>query len=249
METPLRLWRLSAPLRTSLRTRRLCKASGSALETSGGGGRGRELQESARDDRVSKVWGSNLELPAVTKEAAQDAFEEATDLSRAITPPTAMANEARKDMVNNRFDYVEKNLNPNNQFVVMGKDGKTVAPAAVSQGSLLAASAIVLMGAIASVVYLKQEWGVTSGKDLGDKLRARGGARSEMLETTSAARLVRTLSQTAERTVTSNVDLVRRPSQHLGETFKSTFQGGVLKGGAAKSTHGTTGSSTPTSTK
>eukprot|EP00962_Isochrysis_galbana_P056853 scaffold28973_cov118-Isochrysis_galbana.AAC.7 len=41
--------------------------------------------------------------------------------------------------------------------------------------------------------------------------------------------LVRTISQTADKTVKSNVDLIRRPTQHLGSHLNDSFQGKVVK--------------------
>ena len=109
----------------------------------------------------------------------------------------------------------------------MGQDGKTVAPDAISGSAFAIAGALVMMAGITGVVYLRTQWGVTSPKDLGDKLRERGAARKEALEQGSAAKLVRTFSASAEQGVKANVDLVRAPSHQLGEHFKDTFQGGV----------------------
>jgi hypothetical protein len=80
-----------------------------------------------------QVWGSNVELPSVTRKQAEESYLNATSVSRAVTPPTGLANEARNDMVKNRIDYVSTNLRPASQYVVMGKAG-AVAPVAVSQG-------------------------------------------------------------------------------------------------------------------
>jgi hypothetical protein len=78
-------------------------------------------------------------------------------------------------------------------------------------------------------VYIKNEWKLESGKDLGDRLRERGAARRQALESSSATMLVRTISQTADKTVKSNVDLIRRPTQHLGSHLNDSFQGKVVK--------------------
>jgi len=82
------------------------------------------------------VWGSNVELPSVTKKEAEESYLNATSVSRAVTPPTGLANEARNDMTKHRIDYVSTNLRPASQYVVMGKTG-AVAPVAVSQGERL----------------------------------------------------------------------------------------------------------------
>ena len=90
----------------------------------------------------------------------------------------------------------------------MGQDGKTVAPDAISGSAFAIAGALVMMAGITGVVYLRTQWGVTSPKDLGDKLRERGAARKEALEQGSGAKLVRTFSASAEQGVKANVDLV-----------------------------------------
>ena len=72
-------------------------------------------------------------------------------------------------------------------------------------------------------VYVKTQWGVSSGKDLGDKLRERGQSRREAIEDGSVGRLTRTLSQRADATVKANVDLVRTPSQQIGKHFDKSF--------------------------
>ena len=174
-------------------------------------------------------WGSSVELPEVTKEQAEEAFKDATSVSRALTPPTAQILEARKDMLTDRFNYVEKHVtNPDAQYVVMGGKGVKVAPAAVGQGSFMIGGLVVLMGAIASVVYIRTQWDVANPKELGDRLREKGAARREALERSKSATLVRSISQNAETTVKSNVELVRRPSQQLGEHFNESFKG-VIK--------------------
>ena len=173
--------------------------------------------------QLVKNWGSSVELPAVTKEQAQEAFLDATSVMRAITPPVAVAVEARDDMLKDRFNYVAKNLNPDAQYVVMGGKGK-VAPAAIGQGSFLLGGLCVLLGSIATVVYVRTQWGVQTPKEFGDRMREKGAARREVLERSKSASLVRTVSSQAETCVKSNVELVRRPSQqlgtHLGESFK-----------------------------
>jgi len=178
---------------------------------------------------VIKTWGNNVELPAVTKEQAQEAYLEATDVTRALTPPTAVAVEARDDMLHNRFNYVSTNLNPDAQYVVMGGKG-AVAPAAVGQGSFILAGVVVLMGAIASVVYIKTQWGVSSAKELGDRLREKGAAKKASLERSTTANLVRSVSSRAESTVKDNVELVRTPSQQMGAHFTKSFKGVVKEG-------------------
>lgn len=81
-----------------------------------------------RDGVVVKNYGSGLVLPEVTKEQVENSFLEATDVKRALTPPMSVAVEARDDMLKDRFNYVSTNLNPAATYVVMGQDGKTVAP-------------------------------------------------------------------------------------------------------------------------
>jgi hypothetical protein len=171
-----------------------------------------------------KNWGTSVELPAVTKEEAQEAYLEATSPTRALTPPVATAVAARDDMLKDRFNYVSKNLNPDAQYVVMGGKGK-VAPAAVGQTSFLIAGVCVLLGAIGGVVYIKSQWGVSNPKELGDRLRERGAEKRAVLERSNTAHLVRTVSQNAEGVVKKNVELVRTPSQQLGQHFGETFKG------------------------
>jgi hypothetical protein len=75
--------------------------------------------------QVVKTWGSNLDLPAVSKKEAEDAFLEATDVTRAMTPPISQAVAARDEMLNDRFNYVAQHVtNPAAQYVVMGADKK-----------------------------------------------------------------------------------------------------------------------------
>ncbi len=176
-----------------------------------------------------KVWGQTLDLPAVTKEQAQDAFLDATDPVRGLTPPTAVAVEARDDMLKDRFNYVGKHLNPDAQYVTMGKEG-AVAPQAIGQGSFLIGSLVVLLGAIGGVVYVRTQWGVTSPKELGDRLREKGAAKREGLERSNTAHLVRSISQTADTTVKANVEVVRRPTQQMGAHFNESFKGVVKEG-------------------
>jgi hypothetical protein len=95
---------------------------------------------------------------------------------------------------------------------------------------------IVLVGGIIGAVYIKKEWKLESGKDLGDRLREKGATRRQALETSGAIMLVRTISQTADRTVKSNVDMIRRPSQHLGTHLNDSFQGKVVKAHKGKTT-------------
>jgi len=175
---------------------------------------------------VIKHWGDSVELPAVSKQQAQEAYLEATDVTRAMTPPVATAVAARDDMLHDRFNYVATNLNPAAQYVVMGKQG-TVAPAAVGQGAFLMGGFIVLMGAIASVVYVKTQWGVSNAKELGDRLREKGAEKRATLERSTTANLVRSVSSRAETSVKENVELVRRPSQELGSHFQKSFKGVV----------------------
>lgn len=185
------------------------------------------------------TWGgSALELEPVSKERAAQAFKDATSLSSAITPPTGLATEARDDMVVNRFEYVENNLRPGAQVIVPGANGTAVAPVAVSQSSLAVATALVVMGGVAAAMYVKTQWNVSSGKELGDVLRAKGAARREAMESSGAVSLVRTVSQHADSTVKSNVDLIRKPSQQMGSTLQQTFQQVGRKGSAAPPTSG-----------
>ena len=182
-----------------------------------------------------KTWGQSVELPAVTKEQAQKAYLEATDLTTAMTPPVATAVAARDDMLHDRFNYVSKNVNPASQYIVAGSKG-AVAPAAISQGSFLIAGLCVVLGGIATAMYIKTQWKVNSALELGDRLRAKGAERKEILERSNSASLVRTLSSKAETSVKQNVDIVRRPSQQLGEHLDQSFKGVVKDGrGAAAS--------------
>mmetsp|Transcript_31239 Transcript_31239/g.77890 ORF Transcript_31239/g.77890 Transcript_31239/m.77890 type:complete len:239 (-) Transcript_31239:396-1112(-) len=171
-----------------------------------------------------KIWGSGLELEPVTKEQAEEKYLDVTDLKRTLTPPTSVAVKARDDMLNDRFNYVSTHLSNENAYIVAGKKG-AVAPAAVGQTGMALASFCVLMGAITSVVYIKTQWGVTSAKDLGDKLREKGAARREALEASGTVGLVRSISSKGEATVKEHVELVRRPSQQLGEHLDKSFKG------------------------
>jgi len=176
---------------------------------------------------VVKTWGSTVELPAVTKQEAEAAFLQATDLKTAMTPPVATAVAARDDMLKDRFNYVSKHVN-SNQYIVAG--GKAVAPAAISQGSFIIAGFIVVLAGIGGAVYIKTQWKVNSALELGDRLRERGAARKEALERSTSTALVRRASQQAETSVKENVELVRRPSQQLGEHFDKSFKGVVKEG-------------------
>jgi hypothetical protein len=162
----------------------------------------------------------------ITKQEAQEAYLDATSVTRSLKPAIQEAVAARDDMLKDRFNYVSKNLNPDAQYVVMGKHG-AVAPAAIGQGSFLIAGLVVLLGAIGGVVYIKTQWQVGSAKELGDRLRERGAKRKEMLERSTSATLVRTFSENAETVVKSNVELVRRPSQQMGAHFQESFKGVV----------------------
>jgi hypothetical protein len=176
--------------------------------------------------QIIKHWGTTLELPVVTKQEAQEAYLDATSVTRSLKPAIQEAVAARDDMLKDRFNYVSKNLTPDAQYVVMGKHG-AVAPAAIGQGSFLIAGLVVLLGAIGGVVYIKTQWQVGSAKELGDRLRERGAKRKEMLERSTSATLVRTFSENAETVVKSNVELVRRPSQQMGAHFQESFKGVV----------------------
>lgn len=176
---------------------------------------------------VIKTWGSSVELPAVTQKEAQEAYLDATDVVRAMNPPIATAVAARDDMLKDRFNYVSNNLNPASQYIVAGADGKSVAPAAIGQASFLMAGIMVLLGSIGAVVYIKTQWGVSSAMELGDRLREKGAERRATLERSNSANVVRAFSQKAETTVKGNVELVRRPSQELGQHFQESFKGVV----------------------
>ena len=176
-----------------------------------------------------KTWGANVDLPAVTKREVEQAFLQATDVATAMTPPVATAVAARDDMLKDRFNYVANNVNPASQYVVMGSSG-AVAPAAIGQTSFLVAGLVVLMGGVATVVFIKTQWGVSSPKELGDRLREKGAARKEMLERSNSASLVRSISRQAETSVKDNVELVRRPSQELNTHFGQSFKGVVKDG-------------------
>jgi len=175
---------------------------------------------------VVKTWGSGVDLPAVTKEEAEEKFLDTTSVARALTPPVATAVAARDDMLKDRFNYVSNNLNSSSQYIVMGSKG-AVAPAAIGQGSFIIAGICVLLGAIGSVVYVRTQWGVKSPKELGDRLREKGAERKERMESSGGANLVRTLSSQAEKSVKENVELVRRPSQDLGSHLNTSFKGVV----------------------
>lgn len=108
----------------------------------------------------------------------------------------------------------------------MGGKG-AVAPAAIGQGSFLIAGLVVLLGGIGTVVYIRTQWGVSSPKELGDRLREKGAAKREALERSTSANLIRSVSSKAENTVKENVELVRRPSQAMGEHLNESFKGVV----------------------
>ena len=175
-----------------------------------------------------KTWGSSVELPAVTKKEAEKAFLEATDFKTAMTPPIQTAVAARDDMLKDRFNYVSTNLNPASQYIVMGGKG-AVAPAAIGQGSFIIAGICVLLSGIAGVVYIKTQWKVNSALELGDRLRAKGAERKELLERSNSAKLVRSVSANAEASVKEHVELVRRPSQQLGAHLDTSFKGGPAR--------------------
>ena len=65
----------------------------------------------------------------------------------------------------------------------------------ISSQSFAIASALVLMAGITMVVYIRTQWGVTSAKELGDKLREKGAKQKESLEQGSTVNLVRRISQ------------------------------------------------------
>ena len=181
--------------------------------------------EVKRDERGIEVknWGSSLELPEVSKEVAHERFLDTTDVKRALKPAIKEAVEARDDMLRDRFNYVDKHLGANTaERLVQGKTG-AVAPNAVGQNAAAMATVCVLLAGITGAVYVKTQWGVSSGKDLGDKLRERGQSRREAIEDGSVGRLTRTLSQRADATVKANVDLVRTPSQQIGKHFDKSF--------------------------
>ena len=143
----------------------------------------KSVQLKGKKDSVQQVkhWGSALELPEVTKEQAEEKFLDTTDVRRAIIPPTGLAVQARDDMMADRFNYVSANLNPDSQYVVMGKKG-AIAPAQVSQGGFLLGTLCVVMGGITTAVYVKTQWGVSTPLELGDRLREKGAARREAME-------------------------------------------------------------------
>ena len=199
-----------------------------------------------------KTWGETVELPAVTKEEAQKAYLAATRRSAsAMKPAVQEAVQARDDMLKDRFNYVSKHVNQT-QYIVAG--GKKVAPAGISGASFAIAGFCVLLGAIGTVVYVKTQvrvcgahaartvaisthsrtlclqWGVNSALELGDRLRAKGAERKEVLERSNSAKLVRSVSSKAESTVKENIDLVRRPSQQMGAHFNESFKGVVKEG-------------------
>ena len=105
-----------------------------------------------KDGVATYNYGESLNLPEVTKEQAENAYLEATDVKRAMTPPISVAVEARDDMLKDRFNYVASmptrpeprtrrqsprqacssrvralpwtdNLNPANRAIYAGADG------------------------------------------------------------------------------------------------------------------------------
>ena len=105
-----------------------------------------------KDGVATYNYGESLNLPEVTKEQAENAYLEATDVKRAMTPPISVAVEARDDMLKDRFTYVASmptrpeprtrrqsprqacssrvralpwtdNLNPANRAIYAGADG------------------------------------------------------------------------------------------------------------------------------
>jgi len=180
-----------------------------------------------KDGVATYNYGESLNLPEVTKEQAENAYLEATDVTRAMTPPISVAVEARDDMLKDRFNYVANNLNPANRAIYAGADG-AVEPESISGMSFLIASGLVLMAGITGVVYIRTQWGVTSPMELGNKLREKGAKQKEAMEAGGTVRLVRTISQTADTTVKANVELVRHPTHQMGAHFSDTFKGGVM---------------------
>ena len=59
-----------------------------------------------KDGVATYTYGESLNLPEVTKEQAENAYLDATDVKRAMTPPISVAVEARDDMLKDRFNYV-----------------------------------------------------------------------------------------------------------------------------------------------
>ena len=59
-----------------------------------------------KDGVATYTYGESLHLPEVTKEQAENAYLDATDVKRAMTPPISVAVEARDDMLKDRFNYV-----------------------------------------------------------------------------------------------------------------------------------------------
>ena len=56
-----------------------------------------------------------------------------------------------------------------------------------------------------------------------------GAARREEMEKSGTVHLARTLSRNMDATVKENVEIVRRPSQQMGEHFQESFKGVVRK--------------------
>ena len=63
-----------------------------------------------KDGVATYTYGESLHLPEVTKEQAENAYLDATDVKRAMTPPISVAVEARDDMLKDRFNYVSSTL-------------------------------------------------------------------------------------------------------------------------------------------
>ena len=59
-------------------------------------GRSEKTAELSESERLAKE----------TKEQAENAYLDATDVKRAMTPPISVAVEARDDMLKDRFNYV-----------------------------------------------------------------------------------------------------------------------------------------------
>jgi len=218
-----RLVRVSQPIAPSLRA--LCTQKPAAV-----GSTSKEVSAEPyknKDGVATYNYGESLNLPEVTKEQAENAYLEATDVKRAMVPPISVAVEARDDMLKDRFNYVANNLNPSSRAIYAGADG-AVEPESISGMSFLIASGLVLMAGITGAVYIRTQWGVTSPKELGDRLREKGAKQKEILETGNTVRLVRSISQTADTTVKANVELVRHPTHQMGAHFSDTFKGGVM---------------------
>jgi len=71
----------------------------------------------------------------VTKEEVAESYMNVTSVTRSMTPPSGLVNEARDDMSKDRYNYVSTNMRPASQYIVMGASG-AVAPVAVTQGAV-----------------------------------------------------------------------------------------------------------------